>query len=326
VRQIGEVQWPRQIPGDPATDFVTLRADYINDRPQALATFRRLVRATPEKHVLVFVHGYNNRFEDAVFRFAQFVHDSGAQVVPVLFSWPSKGSSFAYEYDRESASYSRDALEDGLRMLAKNPEVVEISILAHSMGNWVTLEALRQMAIRDGKVAAKIRTVVLAAPDVDVDVAREDIAAMGPQRPNFTLIVSKGEVWGGPRLGAIDPDIEPYKSELAREKIDVVNLTNVHSADVGERIMATTVGAAVGNAASLVVGIWQFLKDPTNLAVIATIASGAWAVFLFFATKFAKKSEKGSTTPSVTADHGDVAAGRDISGPINTNARDDSKG
>jgi hypothetical protein len=30
-------------------------------------------------------HGFNNRFEDAVFRLAQSIHDSGAEVVPVLF-------------------------------------------------------------------------------------------------------------------------------------------------------------------------------------------------------------------------------------------------
>ena len=102
VRQIGEIQLPHQIPGDPATDFVTRKADY-NDRTQALATFRRLVRTAPKKQVLVFVHGFNNRFEDAVFRFAQIVHDSGADdVVPVLFTWPSKGSVFAYGYDHES--------------------------------------------------------------------------------------------------------------------------------------------------------------------------------------------------------------------------------
>jgi hypothetical protein len=55
--------------------------------------------------------------------------------------------------------------------------------------------------------------------------------------------------------------------------------------------------------------------------VITAIAAGAWAVFTFFA----KKSEKGSATPNVTADHGGVAAGRDITGPVNTNTRDDSK-
>ena len=66
----------------------------------------------PNSQVLVFVHGFNNRFEDAVFRFAQIIHDSRADVAPVLFTWPSKGSVFAYGYDRESANYSRDALED----------------------------------------------------------------------------------------------------------------------------------------------------------------------------------------------------------------------
>jgi esterase/lipase superfamily enzyme len=243
VRQIGEVQLPRQVPGDPATDFVTRKADY-NDRTQALATFRRLVRTTPKKQVLVFVHGFNNRFEDAVFRFAQFVHDSGveAQVVPVLFTWPSKARVLAYGYDHESVEYSRDELESGLRFLAKDPEVGEITVLAHSMGNWVTLEALRQMAIRDGKVAQKIHTVILAAPDVGVDVAYkqiDQIYALGARRPKFFLVTSEDDralaisrrVWGEPRLGSIDPNQEPDESKLKREGIEVIDATRLRSAD-----------------------------------------------------------------------------------------------
>ncbi|HEY4848135.1 MAG TPA: hypothetical protein VIH87_10200 [Methylocella sp.] len=65
--------------------------------------------------------------------------------------------------------------------------------------------------------------------------------------------------------------------------------------------------------------IWPFLKDPANLAILgsigagfATIIAGAWAVFTFFA----KKSERGPSAPSVTADHGSVAAGRDITAPV----------
>jgi esterase/lipase superfamily enzyme len=239
AREIGEVQKPHQLPGNPATDFVTLKADY-NDRRQAMANFHRLVHASPRKQVLVFVHGFNNHFEDAVFRFAQFVHDSGAgDVVPILFTWPSKGSVFAYGYDRESANYSRDALEQGLRALSRNPEVNEITIVAHSMGNWVTLEALRQMAIRDGKVAEKIHDVMLAAPDVDVDNAREQVTSMGPKRPRFTLFTSVDDhalalsrkFWGEPRLGSIDPRQEPEKSILAAEGIDVIDLSGVSSPD-----------------------------------------------------------------------------------------------
>ena len=119
-----------------------------------------------------------------------------------------------------------------LRWLSKNPQVGEVSVLAHSMGNWVTLEALRQMAIRDGRVAPKICNVILAAPDVDFDVAREQIRTMGPQKPNFTLLVSENDralaasrkVWGAPRLGEINSSIEPYRSELASDKINVIDL------------------------------------------------------------------------------------------------------
>ncbi|WP_051335695.1 alpha/beta hydrolase [Methylocapsa acidiphila] len=306
AHQVGQVEWPKQLPGNPATDFVTLKAD-ITDKKAAIAEFSRLLQKAPKKQALVFVHGFNNRFDDAVFRFAQIVHDTGSgdEFVPVLFTWPSKGSVLAYGYDRESSSYSRDALENLLRWLASNPKVDQVTVLAHSMGNWVTLEALRQMAIRDGRVAAKIRTVLLAAPDVDVDLAREQIATMGPERPNFILFLSENdralavsrELWGGPRLGAIDPYVEPFKTDLAREKIQVVNLTNFQSTDkfdhgtyagnpkavailgqslesgqtltdsrvgLGERIMTTTAGAAssIGHAASLVVTAPVAVVDP----------------------------------------------------------------
>jgi esterase/lipase superfamily enzyme len=127
-------------------------------------------------------------FWDAVFRFAQIVHDSDAPVVPILFTWPSRGSMLAYGYDRENTAYLRNALESLLKAISRDPAGGEISILAHSMGNSLALETLRQMAIREGKVTPKIHNVLLAAPDVDVDLAREAIVDMGPKvnRPAFT--------------------------------------------------------------------------------------------------------------------------------------------
>lgn len=92
ARQVGEVQWPRQVPGNPATDFVTLKADVV-DRSEALSWFQRTVRGVPRRQVLIFIHGFNNRFEDAVFRFAQVVHDSDAPVVPVLFTCSNRAHS-----------------------------------------------------------------------------------------------------------------------------------------------------------------------------------------------------------------------------------------
>jgi esterase/lipase superfamily enzyme len=261
VHQPGKVESPHQIPGDSATDFVTLRPTGPIDKPQALATLHRLVKTKPKRQVLVFVHGYNNRFEDAVFRFAQMVHDyrAEAEFVPVLFSWPSKAKLFAYGYDRESSDYSRDALEDGLRFLAKDPEVGEITVFAHSMGNWVTLEAMRQMAFHDGKVAEKIHDVILAAPDVDVYVAQKQITAMGPRarRPRFFLFASVDDralaasrvVHSDQRLGSVDPDQEPWKDMLRSEGIQAFNLTREPSGDIthhGKTFEVPQVVALVG--------------------------------------------------------------------------------
>ena len=95
-----------------------------------------MVAVTPGRRVIVFIHGFNNRFDDAVYRFAQIVHDSEVKAVPVMFTWPSRGSVWAYGYDRESTNYSRDALEQLLQVLSKDPSVGEVSVLAHSMGNW----------------------------------------------------------------------------------------------------------------------------------------------------------------------------------------------
>jgi len=239
ARKVGEVQWPTQLPGDPARDFVTIRADLIS-REEAVAIVDAVAAKSKPRRVLVFVHGFNNRFEDAVYRFAQIVHDSNLDAAPVLFTWPSRGQVFAYGYDRESSNFSRDALEAVLASLVANKSVDEISILAHSMGNWVTLEALRQMAIRKGHIPAKINTVMLAAPDVDVDVFQTQIAAIGKPRPQFTVFVSRDDralavsrrVWGSTaRLGEIDPTAEPFKSELEGQGIDVIDLTEVQGSD-----------------------------------------------------------------------------------------------
>lgn len=307
ARQIGEVQWPQRVPGNPATEFVTLKADVI-DRDQALAWFHRTLRRAPKRQVLVFIHGFNNRFEDAVYRFAQIVHDSQAPVVPILFTWPSRGSVLAYGYDRESTAYSRNALENLLKAIARDPGVGEISILAHSMGNQLLLETLRQMAIRDGRVTPKIRNVLLAAADVDVDLARESIIDMGPKanRPSFTLFVSQDDralavsrrVWGSEaRLGAINPDQEPYRTQLEKANITVLDLTKLRAGDslnhgkfaespevvqligkrlaegqtvtdsrvgLGDRIIQVTAGAAtaVGTAAGLAVSAPVAIIDP----------------------------------------------------------------
>jgi len=239
-RKLGEVDWPVQgAKPDAATTFAATAVERI-DQDRLGVILRAAARGPARGHVLVFVHGYNTRFDEAAFRLAQVVQDSAAPVTPILFSWPSWGSLAAYPYDRESAAFSRDALEDLLARLAREPSVTQVSVLAHSMGGWLTMEALRQMAIRHGRVPTRIATVMLAAPDIDVDVALTQGRALGPQKPRLLLFVSADDsalnfsrrVWGSrDRLGAIDPKQEPYRTNLAKAGVEVVDLTGESSGD-----------------------------------------------------------------------------------------------
>lgn len=237
-RQVGQVQWPKQLPPNPATDFATTRVRPLS----SLGEIRGWVKQhlPRSRRVLIFVHGFNNRYEDAVYRFAQIVHDSGADIAPILFTWPSRGNVLDYAYDRESTNYSRTQLEEVLRRAAQDPLVGDITIMAHSMGSWLVVEALRQMAIRDGRVAPTIRNVILASPDIDVQVFRKQWLEQGPHRPQLTLFVSQDDkaldvsrLIGGDvdRLGQINPAAEPYRSELEKAGVTVLDLTALKGGD-----------------------------------------------------------------------------------------------
>ena len=236
-RKIGDVQWPERLPPDPKTDFAVTSVRSLTSAQQGLEWFRRHGNGG---HALVFVHGFNNTYEDAVFRYAQIVHDSGAQVTPIMFTWPSRAKLRDYNYDKESTNFSRTAFENTLRYLAKEPSVKDITVLAHSMGTWLAMESLRQMAIRDGRVDPKIVNVILASPDIDVDVFARQFVELNSPRPKFTIFVSQDDralaasrlISGNvDRLGRIDPAAEPYRSKLERAGITVVDLTKVKTAD-----------------------------------------------------------------------------------------------
>lgn len=291
ARKAGEVAWPKKLPPNPATDFAVLQTQEL-DRGEAEVWLDKAVSKSADRSVLVFIHGFNNRFEDAVYRFAQIVHDSGVQSVPVLVTWPSRGSVLAYGYDRESTNYTRNALENLFQYLNRDPDVREVSILAHSMGNWLALESLRQMAIRNGGLPSKFKNVMLAAPDVDVDVFRSQIADMGNPHPQFTLFVSRDDralavsrrVWGNiARLGSVDPEQEPYKSEFAANKISVIDLTEIkagddlhHSKFAESPQIVQLIGARLSDGQTLTdsrVGLGDRIVEAT--AGVATVAGTA---------------------------------------------------
>ena len=176
---------------------------------EARQAFRRvLVRQlerTPRKEVFIFVHGYHNTFADAAFAMAELWHFLGRIGVPIVYTWPAGHPGlFGYTYDRESSEFTVFHLRQVLELIASFPEVERIHLIAHSRGTDVAVTAVRELTIEaraagiDPRKKYKIRNFVLAAPDLDVQVAAQRI--VGDRVP---LSVHRMTVYTSPEDKAI---------------------------------------------------------------------------------------------------------------------------
>ncbi len=156
----------------------------------ATCSGRRPARAT----CCIYVHGFNQTFETAALdaaRLSDGIRFSGETMV---FSWPSKAKLLDYGYDRESAMWSRDALEQVLAGLMASPTIGRVHIVAHSIGTMLTMEALRQLYARHGGVGAeRIGAVVFASPDIDMDVFASSVERIGPLARKITVITATND-------------------------------------------------------------------------------------------------------------------------------------
>jgi len=235
--QTGALESPRF--GAPSSDLhftVRDRAYFDSDAAFIQSVNAELAnRPAGDRDILLFVHGYNNAFRDSILRFSQFAHDSGFSGPRVLFSWASRGSSIEYFYDRESATIARDGLERTLRLLA-GTHVDKVHVMAHSMGNWVAMESLRQLQISgDPMLDGKIGEIILASPDIDVDVFKSQMRRLGRPVKPYNLLVSRDDraLNLSQRLSGNLPRIGNYTDdgEIADLGIIVYDATDVKSQD-----------------------------------------------------------------------------------------------
>ena len=152
--------------------------------------------------VFLFIHGYNVNFELSLRTIAEIWHFLGREGVPVAYSWPSgRGGIRGYTADRESGEFTVFHLKQFLRALLASERVKKLNIIAHSRGSDVLLAALREMHLEsrqdDGSHAreSKLGHVVLAAPDLDVEIFIQRIFSEGlflvPE--DFTVYLSNDD-------------------------------------------------------------------------------------------------------------------------------------
>ena len=140
---------------------------------------RQRLTTAPQKEILLYVHGVHNSFDEALYTTAELWHYLGREFLPIAYSWPAGhgGLVRGYTYDRESSEFTVFHFKRFLNALAKLPELEGIHIIAHSRGTDVVFTAIRELTIEAraaGEVPQerlKLRNVVIAAPDINIDVS-----------------------------------------------------------------------------------------------------------------------------------------------------------
>lgn len=197
--------------------------------PLSEDVFAQVIKAKNARSALVFVHGFNTSFEDALYRNAQIVWDLQYSGVSVLFTWASRGEAVDYLYDQGSAYLARDAFIALLKKLKNDYGIEEINVLAHSMGNLVVLDALSNYAQTANPV--QIARLVMAAPDVDGDqfkvLAPSAKAIVGgmtlyASSADRAMTLSRTLAGGKPRAGDV-----PAGGPIILPNIDTIDVTAI---------------------------------------------------------------------------------------------------
>ena len=148
------------------------------------------VQSSANKDAFVFVHGFDNTFEQAAWRTAQLSYDLGFQGAPIMYSWPSKGKLAAYTADEATIDWATPHLEKFLETVAVQSHATTVHLIAHSMGNRALTRALFAIAEKHAGVPPMFKHVFLAAPDIDVGVFRQLAATFPSAASDITLYAS----------------------------------------------------------------------------------------------------------------------------------------
>ena len=163
--------------------------------------------------VVLFVHGYNVGFDDAVYRAAQLALDLRFQGATALYSWPSNGRVLRYVADKDRSLATVGSFKRFLRDLSQRSGATTINIIAHSMGNNALVHALAELAADPSQPVPHFRQIIMAAPDVDRREFNRLATAFASSADHVTLYAADNDraigasdsLHGAPRIGEANP-------------------------------------------------------------------------------------------------------------------------
>jgi esterase/lipase superfamily enzyme len=220
-------------------------AESVQERKKGRARIARQltrenVSAENGSSALVFIHGYNVAFKDALFTVSKIVSDIRYEGRVYMYSWPSAVSAIRYVSDMDNAEQAEPFLRSFMKLLLRDADIDYVDMLVHSMGSQPVLRALSSLQSvfeteRRGVVGStriSIGQIMFAAPDVAGPLFDQKIRRIAPHANRVTIYASGTDLallasqvlrGGAPRMGEVNSDGEPSLVEV--KNVHVINAT-----------------------------------------------------------------------------------------------------
>jgi esterase/lipase superfamily enzyme len=163
-----------------------------------VSRLKKIVHNSPQRSLLVVVHGYKEAFPSALRKTAFLGHILDINSPVLLFDWPgNQGSSLrGYRRARRVSIESGADLSDTLKLIVRKIKPKKLWLVANSMGGEVVVNAFSQLykdpEFSDNEV--EIDHVILTAPDVSQEEFdnrfKREILALAK---NLTVYVSSND-------------------------------------------------------------------------------------------------------------------------------------
>ena len=204
---------------------------FQNHRVLNKDTFTDYVKRNESAEIIIFVHGFNVKFEEAVLRASQIKYDLKFSGEVVLYTWPAGAEdgvlkkifiNDTYKENFQNALASRPHFKDFFNSILGLGK--KVHLIVHSMGHQVVLPIINE--VYKEKNSRIIEELVLNAPDYD---SRDFISIS----QNLKSASKRTTVYCSPGDNALvaSSKVNSNKSVGSCEKIDGIDMINVNPVD-----------------------------------------------------------------------------------------------
>lgn len=177
------------------------------------------VQSTSANALIVFIHGFNNSFDEAASRAA--ILSRKLRAPAAFFSWPSQETVMGYKEDARTIESSQAQIAQFVRNAIDASNAEQVLLIAHSMGSRALLHVLADLT-RSPTKNKVVPYVVFAAPDVGADQFLLETGKLAKGTKGMTIYGSKYDEplqiskWVNPKEGLRAGDVRAFDKRYSR--------------------------------------------------------------------------------------------------------------